>query len=599
MSNASLSSDRSLANLVWSSGSDSKKPAAAASRKDDDRNDPEASQHGHGGVDAERHRKMMAQILTYVADMHRSLGSSANNGGNDDNNSNKRGGPSFVRRHNDTNVPAYWQSFFFQEPRYTAGGDGDGQRLGILFSTQNFRHLQAIEAESSKPLFANPPFAFYAASTTQALAAATRKRNWSDSFRNPLASSSSPTSGVGSNDGKTCWFRLTRLTSADIPEPPSLANAAVRRYLTQWRDNDPALRDIENIRDILTLETLSRTPEITELNRAQEIRVFIKHYRRYLRKKAYQKAVEPMYIQLFEWVQQTHHNDELVWGLGHARMTSGDKVVNGPLLEILMEVELARDGALLVRPREHTGVAVNREVSALLASNGQRLAELHQAVSELDPTQISPGEARTYVPFFKKCAVELSSGGSFHLSSKAPKVSADGKMIITEAWCLYARSKPGSVWARDAMKFAKQLNVPPGANGGGLELPRATLALTHGPSAFYTDKGNAKKDTEDSSNTAGGLLSRLLSGGIFQSTPAESPTNEDKDDETKNNPIVFPLPASEAQNRIAEMLLHQNYPAVVTEGPPGMYEYIPVLLQYIATLFLCYFSYTALPSRSP
>ena len=517
----------------------------------------------------QRHRKMMAQILTYVADMHRSLGNSSGNGED----TNGKGGPSFVRRvQNGNNVSSCWQSFFYQEPRFTAG-DGD-DRLGILFSTQNFRNLQAIEAETSKALFAKQPFNFYAASTTLTAATANRKRNWSDSFRSPLSSpfpnSGAAGSGGGSHHdyGKSCWFRLTRLTSAEIPEPPTMSNAAVRRYLTKWRDNDPALRDIENLRDILTLETMAHPPEITELSRAQEIRVFIKQYRRYLRKKAYQKAIEPMYIKLFEWVQQTHHNDELVWGLGHARMTCGDKVVNGPLLEILMEVELARDGALLVRPREHTGVAVNREVSALLASNGECLAQLHQAVSELEPMQISPGEPKTYIPFFKKCAVELSSGGSFHLSSKSPKVSADGKMVISEAWCLYARSKPGSVWARDAMKFAKQLNVPSSVSGGGLELPRATLALTHGPSALSITSDTTKVDIVESKISALGFIAKIWKSGLFLA-PAHPAVDEATLNARKKDPIVFPLPASEVQNRIAEMILHENYPAVVTEGPPG------------------------------
>jgi hypothetical protein len=35
-------------------------------------------------------------------------------------------------------------------------------------------------------------------------------------------------------------------------------------------------------------------------------------------------------------------------------------MINGPLLEILVEVELARDGALLIRPREHTGKSNRR-----------------------------------------------------------------------------------------------------------------------------------------------------------------------------------------------------------------------------------------------
>jgi len=36
--------------------------------------------------------------------------------------------------------------------------------------------------------------------------------------------------------------------------------------------------------------------------------------------------------------------------------------VDGPLLEVRVEVELARDGALLVRPKNHVGVSLNRAV---------------------------------------------------------------------------------------------------------------------------------------------------------------------------------------------------------------------------------------------
>ena len=101
-----------------------------------------------------------------------------------------------------------------------------------------------------------------------------------------------------------------------------------------------------------------------------------------------------------------------------------------------MEVELARDGALLVRPREHTGVALNRQVvNALISPDDnpsvasatscsastvhQRLTQLHRSVAELDPLQLAPGQPTTYIPFLKRMVVELSSGGTFQVSSKA------------------------------------------------------------------------------------------------------------------------------------------------------------------------------------
>jgi hypothetical protein len=70
----------------------------------------------------------------------------------------------------------------------------------------------------------------------------------------------------------------------------------------------------------------------------------------------------------FHLVSHTFHFavDLLFLKQGHACILSGHTMINGPLLEILVEVELARDGALLVRPREHTGKWNRRLCLALL-----------------------------------------------------------------------------------------------------------------------------------------------------------------------------------------------------------------------------------------
>jgi hypothetical protein len=244
-------------------------------------------------------------------------------------------------------------------------------------------------------------------------------------------------------------------------------------------------------------------------------------------------------------------------------MLSGHTMINGPLLEVLVEVELARDGALLVCPRGHTGVALNREVASALASAGGTaagshavLAQLHRDVAELEPSQMSPGQPSTYTPLLKRIAVELSSGGSFQSSSAVSRGRVvESKLSVTEAWCLYSRPKPSSVWARDAMAFADQLLLP---NPRGLALPQATWSLTHGPGAL--DSLQAGKEEDDRGVSQQGLMDLL--NGIWlrgkEKTPPPTPPRPH-----------FPLPASEAQNRIADLLLHRKFPAVVCEGPPG------------------------------
>jgi hypothetical protein len=282
------------------------------------------------------------------------------------------------------------------------------------------------------------------------------------------------------------------------------------------------------------------------------------------KEKIYRQTLEPIYTRLFEWIQQQDHNEELVWGLGHAKLLVGGKLINGPLLEVLVEVELAQDGAILVRPRQHTGVSLNRQVVAALAdtSSYSALQQIHLAVSELEATQLSPGQPSTYVPLLRRIAIELSPGGSFRWS-KSHAEKKPSKLIVSEAWCLFSRSKPASVWARDANAFADQLMNPDMEN---VDLPLATWSITHGPGKL---ESIMKGDTENA-NT-GGFLGWLFA----QRQPAPS------------KPIrpIFPLPTSDAQSRIVDLLLTKNYPAVVCEGPPGTGK-----TQAIANLVCSYLS---------
>ena len=167
-------------------------------------------------------------------------------------------------------------------------------------------------------------------------------------------------------------------------------------------------------------------------------------------------------------------SNELVWGLGHAKMTipigtdynngtAGNSskmlVINGPLLEVLVQVELAPDGALLIRPRNHTGVTLNREVTSALAA----AAAATNATSTTTTNSVSAAS--------ESFSFEMgSSGGTITCASAnnnknnnnnaVPQKKHDNhKIIVTEAWCLYTRPKPSSVWARDATIFAEQVNA--------------------------------------------------------------------------------------------------------------------------------------------
>lgn len=527
------------------------------------------------------HRKRLQKILLYIASMHGALRASE-----------EVTGHCFVQK-DDRDAP---NSDFFQYDRTTedfdndvAGGTMDEQQVGcgVLFSTKDFRKLIAADAsdDNGSSLFASPPFSFYAASAASSSSA--RKTGANSSPKGTLAgtiksglygTSSSPSTNTG------LWLRLTRLSPALRDQRPGYDHPAIERFLKAWLKATPRANSIQ---DLLTMQRLDRAPSIPNTVSARDhqlINNFLKRYKRYLRMRLYQLTLEPIYNRLFEWIQQQNeNNEELVFGLGHAKMTTFDgRIINGPLLEVLVEVELAPDGALLVRPREHTGVSLNREVvtaivatsSDLSTSQHAILSQLHRTVGEFEATQFAPGQPSTYVSILKRIAVELSPGGAFQASSsnvssgsrkrRSPDgTSPSGKLMVSEAWCLYTRLKPSSVWARDATILADRI----GALTNGSTIPLATWSLTHGPSALedvLLANDATQRNAEAKLNTSKGGVS-----GWFSNKKASGDVEEGLNMKGSRPKPIFPLATSVSQDRAADLLLNQNYPAVVLEGPPG------------------------------
>jgi hypothetical protein len=463
-------------------------------------------------AEEETHRKRLSQILRYISTMQTNADARC----------------SFVgpvpERIHDNNVPIDVAPFF------------QGQEDGIIFTTYDFFGLTNISTELQ---FSSPPFSFYSAGPPKASRKRTIRGCAKDNSNSNEASS-------------PCWMRLTRLTA----ESPPLAGPAVVAYLERWSDQRGGVVDLQ---ELLTTENLARAPPADGL---PQIQTFLRRYKKHLKKRDFQQALEPLYNRLFEWLQD--QQDDLVWGLGHARLkTNDDMIINGPLLEVRVEVDLARDGALLVRPRQHTGVTLNREILAALTPDaGETVARtLNLVVEELETCQLAPGEPSTYTPLLKRMAVELSSGGTFMSASKcsSPVVPLEaGHLTLTDAWCLYSSPKPSAVWARDACKFVETLSNP------NFVLPKALWALTHGPGAL-----EALLEAQDRQVPTDSLPMRIFKAAMFGSKRHVLAAS--KKNEVPERPLrpLFPLPTSDSQNRIAELLLAKNYPAVVCEGPPG------------------------------
>ncbi|VEU37358.1 unnamed protein product [Pseudo-nitzschia multistriata] len=518
------------------------------------------------------HRKRLAAILRYIASMHESVSSSG-----------ESSRQHFVREvDDDDNIP----DDFFQRETFA---DTDVEN-GVLFSTNDFRKLISVDAIGDNQ--GSQPFAFYAPAQNafndcgQVVEGRNSKRMGVYGLSSVFTHSKNPRGGRNC-DGRGIWLRLTRIGPSSLLQQPNYDHPSLQHYLNVWLKESSTACSID---ELLTLHNLDRAPSIsstTSMRNHKRIEHFLRTYKSYLRMKLYQQTLEPIYNSLFEWnQQQNENNEEIVWGLGHAKMLTYDgRLINGPLLEVLVEVELAFDGALLIRPREHTGVTLNREVIAALVATGADpsslnavLSQLHKAVANIEISSISPAQPQTYVPFLKRIAVELSAGGAFRASSgtvtpgtntkskrkEDDKMTELGKLEVSEAWCLYARSKPSSIWARDANLLADRV-------GNHRELlPLATWSLTHGSTKLeqvLQEDLIRENDDLDSSMKKKAIATWLQSNLLFAAKDLTEASRKKK--EHFSNKPIFPLATSDSQIRIADLLLRQNYPAVIAEGPPG------------------------------
>lgn len=482
------------------------------------------------------HHKRLAQILRYLATIHR--GGSSGGGNNSL-------AEHFIREFPSINEAkeAVVQEFDMTGQLADLVEVGDSP---LLFSLADFQSISKSASESG--LFASPPFSFYAASASSDTSPTARARKFF----------------TGNSPPASCWLRITRLKPE---EPPAITSQNVKQYLDDWASKRK-LRSYKRL--IRSVDALNHAPTIDAslpTQKQKEIKTYLKKCRRHVKRDTIRRKLEPLYNRLFEIAQTTKAADafeELVLGLGNARMMVDDGegnvlVINGPLLEIRVEVELAPDGALLVRPCEHTGVELNRDVIGALSNDREVVSSLHRAIAEMETTTLSPGQPDTYNKMLKKIAVEISSGGRFVSAQSSAYANVNpsrsvNRLLVTDAWCFYHRPKPSSVWARDAQTLADLVSKQQAAGSRSLLAsvqtpPMASLSLTHGP--------NALRGVSISQPPLSTRVTSSFKSFFGWSSATSSPERP-----------LFPLPSSASQLRIHQ-LLAEGAPAVVVEGPPG------------------------------
>ena len=153
---------------------------------------------------------------------------------------------------------------------------------------------------------------------------------------------------------------------------------------------------------------------------------------------------------------------------------------------------LADDGALLVRPCEHSPVRINKfAITQIETLNGpipsKSLSDLHQSIDFLFPSDIFPADEETFKKILKATVLVLNSKAmylshskhTYHNSNTSP-----ANLVVDDSFTLFTRPFPTSAISLECMAFNQEINNMGGKSN---KIPNAVYNLTHGPSANVTD----------------------------------------------------------------------------------------------------------------
>ena len=144
---------------------------------------------------------------------------------------------------------------------------------------------------------------------------------------------------------------------------------------------------------------------------------------------------------------------EVVWGIGTVRWERDGRRIERPLIECGVEIELAADGRLTVRP---TGAEPRVDLTPYESMGCSNLASLEElARREILRTEaedgISPFRPESFEPLLAAAATRLAAEGVYR-RDEDPAADASGP-VITGDWVFFARPRSQHVVLDDIARF--------------------------------------------------------------------------------------------------------------------------------------------------
>lgn len=265
-------------------------------------------------------------------------------------------------------------------------------------------------------------------------------------------------------------------------------------------------------------------------------------------------------------LQQTIRGDaaarplRLVWGIGFALWSRDGTILDHPLIEYPVEIELDDKSRILIRPsaeaesRLHLRPLEEMQLPGVVPFRAafERIAK-DEAMPELSPFEPQSFESilRAAVQHLDPGAVYSPDTTTSHVDRALPKPTAS--LTITDHWALYAKPRDENLIARDLLQLQKAVRDV-------AELPPSVRAFVEEPSDEMPPIGG--------DGGSGGLSGGSGRGG----------GSDDKES------FYFPKPFNEEQQAIIRALGRSD--GVVVQGPPGTgktHTIANIICHYLAT----------------
>ncbi|ASJ72802.1 DUF3320 domain-containing protein [Granulosicoccus antarcticus] len=270
-----------------------------------------------------------------------------------------------------------------------------------------------------------------------------------------------------------------------------------------------------------------------------------------------------VYEQLFRLYNQMHGGTEtppeLVWGMGIATWHHEGVRINKPVLEQLVDLELADDGALLISPRDVNLALDLRPFHDIDSNAGARaqtnLEEPMRALVSSESEPISPFAPAYWEPLLAQAASLLASDARFmsreELGAGGNLAGSGDSLEIVSRWALYARPRTTGALEDDLRRLGEEAMDASGAVAEALfGFVRDPSSTVDAPVMSPTVQRIGGAQTNGNNDWDG------EEGASGSASPKAVPPT-----------YFFPLPYNEEQGRIIDQL--EKHPVVTVTGPPG------------------------------